>query len=158
MKENQQEFKKLGDGKTPRTNPRARSKDLLPLSFLGVSAHYRLQGCFPYGELDVTGLTGYRWFFLYPASVDHLVWFFVLHTSVFHRKPDIQFQISDSNGNSILTCGMNWSILAGWEKGQVTPEWYPVPIRFKGYIDEPGSYDVKVTIDDEIHTVGSIVF
>jgi hypothetical protein len=155
------------------------TKNISLICFLGVGDHIEYDRiAFPFGPIDIFGLSVYKTYPFYPWPSKKLIWLFLVHKSVLctNNDEEIFIDIKTKNEESLG----NFKILTvpnTEQQNQLTIipttkeiadsdgmlpsgdlEWQFIPIQLDGSIRKPEDYFIYATYKKKIFTIGRVIF
>lgn len=151
-----------------------------PISFLGLGDHVEYGTItFPFGPIDIFGLSVSKTYPFYPWPGKGLIWLFIVHESILRseKEEEIFIEMKSKNDEQVGHFTIHTVKDADQPKTPVIPptseeiereggvmlpavdlEWQFIPIQLDGSIKEPGDYYVYATYNNKVHTVGRVLF
>ena len=142
--------------------------------FLGIADHHEMNGYpYPYGNLDIFGLSKYKQYPFYPWGLRASHWVFILHTSIVEHLENHPLSISIDHENGTHLARIDFNQAPKKEKslirskdynrnlvimGPMNYHWQLIVFQFDSTVPFPGKYTLTAKHKDTTSQVGQLMF
>ncbi len=142
--------------------------------FLGIADHHEMNGYpYPYGNLDIFGLSKYKKYLFYPWELRTSLWVFLLHTSILEDLEIYPLSISINHENGTHLDHLDFNQAPRQEKsllrsknynrdlvimGPMDDHWQLVTCQFDSVVPFPGKYTLTAKYKDTESQIGQLIF